>query len=112
MSEGLGTVVLALCVVLEGGMLALLAVLGIKALRLGVPGSQATSGQASPASPNPASDEFFHIALPAEILDYCDKESELFAQEECRARARQKVAEFGDASSAFVALQREDGEVK
>lgn len=52
------------------------------------------------------------IALPSEVIDYCEEESEAFAQDECKLRASTKFGESADWDVVLTSLQREDGVIR
>lgn len=52
------------------------------------------------------------IAIPPNVLDYCQGEAEEWAQDSCLERAKESFANTGDWNTALARVQRQDGEVK
>lgn len=53
------------------------------------------------------------ILIPQEVLDYCEQESDSFAEDSCLERWREAFVDLNqDAAKALARVQRQDGEVK
>lgn len=59
---------------------------------------------------NPATPLSAAIPLAAEVVDYCNEESEDFARDACKARARGHYADSANWDLVLIQLQKDDGE--
>lgn len=79
-------------------------VIGRKVLRF-LPGAPRIEAKDSAQPDSPP------LLLPDNVLDYCNHDSEEFAREDCKKRARRMFPDSGNWEVVLVQLKRADGEI-